>query len=181
MESPRDIDIDGTDTSVYWEPTGIERIDFAPADIRDDILDKILNGKHGDPGAGGRMRQFQTYITGKVTDDKVYRVRVNAKYKATNSEVGVPPQLEDYKKTTIAKRLDDSSWDIIEDRVGARDRCDIDVTQYIACLIFLQEPRYWVRDSDDSVTSVAFKAVTEFQAKDLLNLAGTKVVTMNKK
>lgn len=148
----------------YWEHTGIPYIDFAPSYEKDMVLDKILYSKHGAPAEGGRMKQFQTYVTGKVDDNKKYRVRVDAKYRAKNTEICAAPDVEHFKKTSMCRRRDDQRWECLEDRVPARQRMHIDNDVFDAMLIFLQEPRCFRYDSDGCVTDVAFKAVSEFNA-----------------
>ncbi len=59
-------------------------------------------------------------------------------------------------------------WEIFEDRVPAREVNDFDREQVHACLIFLQEPRYWIDGETDEVADVAFKVCFGFTAKDML-------------
>ena len=53
---------------------------------------------------------------------------------------------------------DESEWEMIENRVPAKTIATIEGA-YEKCLIFLQEPRYYIDGETEEVTDVAFNAV----------------------
>ena len=106
-------------------------------------------------------------------------VRVDCKFKPTHSRVGVPQDMQDYKKTTMVKDLRSGKWDIFENRVAADEVNDFDKDTAAACLIFLQEPRYWKDFRIRKTSNVALNARIDLTAGDMLLDENTKVTTMN--
>ena len=87
--------------------------------------------------------------------------------------------MEDHKKTTLIRDRWTKKWTVFEDRVHARQVNYVDRDRAQACLIFMQEPRFWCDKRTDEVTPVAFNAV--FSAPELLQQSKAKITTMSKK
>ena len=89
-----------------WRKTGIAKIDYMPDQQLDGVLDGILNSRK-------REKSFQTYILGHENDDKSEEVRVDAKFYPHNTRVGIPTELENFRKTTMQKHKD-GTWTLLE-------------------------------------------------------------------
>ena len=82
------------------------------------------------------------WVLGEVNDGKHRKVRVDAKFKPNQTRVGVPLELKDHRKTTMAKDRNTGKWYAIENRIPAKDFMNIDTDKICAVLIFMQEPRH---------------------------------------
>ena len=106
-------------------------------------------------------KNFITYFIGEHDDDKdkSEKVRVNGKYSPSDTKIGVPGAMWNYRKTTLVQKSEGSQWTVLEDRVPAREFTSDIGGLYARCLIFLQEPRYWTEEDTGVVTDVAFNAI----------------------
>ena len=118
-----------------------------------------------------------TYILGDPNDlsnaAKSSKIRVNGKYFPRDTQVGIPKPLETYKKTTMVQVDDESEWTMIENRVPSKTITALG-GQYEKCLIFLQEPRYYIDAETGETTDVAFNAV-ELMEEHLQEIKGVSV------
>jgi hypothetical protein len=67
---------------------------------------------------------------------------VNGKFKPWDDKVSFPPHMENFKKTTMVKYIDDLTWHVVATRVAATDILmmkDLDREVEMLC-VFLQEP-----------------------------------------
>ena len=168
-----DINVDGKPCRCFWASTGVERVDYAPTEQRDEVLDQLLMSR-------GREKGFQTYILGEPDGPKDTKIRLDVKFKPHHTRIGIPTEMGDFRKTTLVKSRE-GKWSVLEDRVTSRTVTSCNKETDAACLVFLQPPRYWRTDSDDKITDVAFNAVAPFTAQQLLQDGSAKVTTMTRK
>ena len=99
-----------------WEPTGVGRIDYNPlretSEFYQAILDDKIKGK-------GRKKNFIQFVAGSPEDLTYKKVRVNGKFDPQNTKVGLPQNMRDYRKTTVARHAHTGEWETIEERVPA--------------------------------------------------------------
>ena len=157
----------------HWCPTGVDKIDYLPAEERADVLDGLFQHR--------KQKNFLTYVLGEEKGPNIKKVRVNGKYWPQDTKIGIPEQLAVYRKTTLAKADDESSWEVIEDRVPSRSVTTLAKDKYVKCLIFLQEPRFWTNTETDEVTDVAFNAVQSFSVGDVIRDGTAEVTTLGRK
>ena len=62
---------------------------------------------------------FITYVGGQEADRKEVKVRVNGKFKPWDDKITYPPYMKDFRKTTMVKYIDDSTWHVVATRVAA--------------------------------------------------------------
>ena len=100
-------------------------------------------------------------------DDNV--IRVMTKLFPKNAKVAVPGERKTdkpfdmllYRKSVVWKRKGEDEWNHGMYRKPAKHDMDFDGQDVDFCIIFLQEPRYWIDEETDEPTDVCFKAVTE--------------------
>ena len=84
-----------------------------------------------------------------------------------------------FRNTTLARHAKTRKWSVLEDRVPAATRSEVDRAVVGATLSFMQEPRLWTRDGTDEITDVAFSAILDFDS--LLGDETLQTTTMSKK
>ena len=105
-------------------------------------------------------KPFITYVGGSESDRKEVKVPVNGKLKPFDDDVKYPPQMDHFKKTTMVRYTDDSTWHVVTTRVAASQILRMgDLSREVEKLcVFLQEPRL---DHD----KIAFYAGRVFDAE----------------
>jgi len=95
-------------------PTHDEWKDLDPRELPDVQLSEFFEGRE-------KTKPFITYVGGQKSDRKEVKVRVNGKFKPWDDKVSFPPHMENFKKTTMVKYTDDSTWHVVATRVAATE------------------------------------------------------------
>ena len=66
-------------------------------------------------------------------------MRVSCKYDSTSSERVFANVVQHFTKTTLVHSAEETSWELLEDRVAAKEV--IDTKNIVNIVVYLQEPR----------------------------------------
>eukprot|EP00973_Karenia_brevis_P061904 8610687-Karenia_brevis.AAC.1 len=76
--------------------------------MTDADLDALFDNRPPDKKA--KHRNFLTYVAGSENDRVERRVRVNCKYDPWDSRIKYPPEMVNFKKTTMVKYWYERLW-----------------------------------------------------------------------
>ena len=85
---------------------------FEPLHIDKEVLDGFFEG---------RSENFITYHGLKDHDPRDLKIRIDGKFIPTNSKVGVPKELDGYRKTALIQPEPGADWERVQDRVDMRE------------------------------------------------------------
>jgi hypothetical protein len=116
-------------------PTRDEWKDLDPRELPDEALDKLFENRK-------KATNFIAYVGGDEADRKERKVRVNGKFKPWDDKVASPPDMDQYKKTTMVLYEDETQWTVVAERVPKDDVLQVkDLEKPVDRMcVFLQEP-----------------------------------------
>ena len=120
------------------DDTGNGWVDFDPTELPEDDLSCIMKDHTKQTGLS---KNFITYHGGTPETRKELKVRVNGKFRATDTAIQTAPYMRGYVKTTMMKKTLEGSWEVLEDRVNIEDVTLCGEQSWIHMLIFAQELR----------------------------------------
>jgi hypothetical protein len=99
---------EATDDQRIWKTA---EINWDPTEVSDRQLSRLF----------GEKQNTRNFITRLGKDDlrKEMKVRVNCKFHPLDTKISFPPNMKNYKKTTMVRYEGRTTWKVVEERVLA--------------------------------------------------------------